>query len=141
MDATHSKRLAKLIPKDGGFDISFNLTNSGQQGKIASTLNLVIFSAAAEGKGPAILKKVSIPAIDDSIELFNMYNLTKELFLGVMFIISQAPFFLVGAVSAIAIVPAVSGFKFSLRSINGFALKYVERNEKNLYSESNHEQQ
>ena len=79
MNTELSQRLAKLIPTDGGFDISFNLTNSGVTGKSASTLNLVIFGAAAEGKGPSILKKISIPAIADSIELANTSALDSAL--------------------------------------------------------------
>lgn len=79
MNSELSQRLALLIPKDGGFDISFNLTNSGVIGKSASTLNLVIFGAASEGKGPSILKKISIPAIADSIELANTSALDSAL--------------------------------------------------------------
>lgn len=79
MNKELSKRLAKLIPENGGFDISFNLTNSGVAGKSASTMNLVVFGAAAEGKGPAILKKISIPAIADSIEEANTSALESAL--------------------------------------------------------------
>jgi hypothetical protein len=79
MDKKLSVRLAKLIPVNGGFDISFNLSASGQAGKVASTMNLVIFGAATEGKQTQILKKISIPAIADTIELANKDALENAL--------------------------------------------------------------
>lgn len=79
MDKNLSKRLAKLIPEGGGFDISFNLGSSGQAGKVASTLNLVIFGATSEGKQTQILKKVMIPSIQDTIELANSAALENAL--------------------------------------------------------------
>lgn len=79
MDKEFSKRLRKLVPENGGFDLSFNLSNSGQPGKVASVLNLTIFAPGAEGKGPTITKKVSIPAIADSIEAANQTALENTL--------------------------------------------------------------
>jgi hypothetical protein len=79
MDKEFSKRLKKLVPENGGFDLSFNLSNSGQPGKVASTLNLTIFSAAIEGKGQIITKKVSIPAIAGTIEEANRAALEDTL--------------------------------------------------------------
>jgi hypothetical protein len=79
MDKEFAKRLKKLVPEDGGFDLSFNLSNSGQQGKVASTLVLTIFAAGKEGKGPVITKKLSIPAIADSIEAANVAALENSL--------------------------------------------------------------
>jgi hypothetical protein len=79
MDKEFSKRLKKLVPEDGGFDLSFNLSNSGQPGKVASTLNLTIFGPAKEGKGPTITKKVSIPAIAGTIEEANKAALEDTL--------------------------------------------------------------
>ncbi len=79
MTPEFSKRLKKLVPSDGGFDLSFNLGSSGQAGKVASTLNIVIFGAPVEGKGPAILKKLSIPAIADTIEAANTSALESAL--------------------------------------------------------------
>lgn len=79
MDKEFSKRLKKLVPEDGGFDLSFNLSNSGQPGKIASTLNLTIFGQGPEGKGPVIIKKVSIPAIAATIEEANRAALEDTL--------------------------------------------------------------
>ena len=60
-------------------EISFNLSNSGQAGKVASTLNLTIFSAGKEGKGPIITKKVSIPAIAATIDEANKIALEDTL--------------------------------------------------------------
>jgi hypothetical protein len=79
MDKNLSKRLAKLIPEGGGFDISFNLGSSGQAGKVASTLSLVVFGPASEGKNTQILKKISIPSIQDNIELANKEALENAL--------------------------------------------------------------
>jgi hypothetical protein len=79
MDKKFAARIKKVIPEDGGFDLSFNLSNSGQPGKVASTLNLTVFSAGKEGKGPTITKKVTIPAIADSIEEANAQALENTL--------------------------------------------------------------
>lgn len=79
MDKEFAKRLKKLVPEDGGFDLSFNLSNSGQAGKVASTLNLTIFAAGKEGKGPIITKKVSIPAIAATIDEANKLALEDTL--------------------------------------------------------------
>jgi hypothetical protein len=79
MDKEFSKRLKKLVPENGGFDLSFNLSNSGQPGKIASTLNLTIFAPGGEGKGQIITKKVSIPAIAATIEEANKAALEDTL--------------------------------------------------------------
>ena len=79
MDKEFSRRLKKLVPENGGFDLSFNLSNSGQAGKVASTLNLTIFAAAGEGKGQIITKKVSIPAIAATIEEANQSALENTL--------------------------------------------------------------
>ena len=79
MDKEFAKRLRKLVPENGGFDLSFNLSNSGQPGKVASTLNLTIFSSAGEGKGQIITKKVSIPAIAGTIEEANRAALEDTL--------------------------------------------------------------
>lgn len=79
MDKEFSKRLKKLVPENGGFDLSFNLSNSGQPGKVASTLNLTIFASAGEGKGQVITKKVSIPAIAATIEEANRAALEDTL--------------------------------------------------------------
>jgi len=79
MDKEFSKRLKKLVPENGGFDLSFNLSNSGQPGKVASVLNLTIFGPSAEGKGPIITKKITIPAIADSIESANQSALENTL--------------------------------------------------------------
>jgi hypothetical protein len=79
MDKEFSKRLKRLVPENGGFDISFNLSNSGQPGKVASTLNLTIFTASVEGKGQTITKKVSIPAIAATIEEANRAALEDTL--------------------------------------------------------------
>lgn len=79
MDKEFSKRLKKLVPENGGFDISFNLSNSGQQGKVASTLNLTIFGPGAEGKGSIVMKKVSLPAIAGTIEEANIAALENTL--------------------------------------------------------------
>jgi hypothetical protein len=79
MDKKFADRLKKLVPEGGGFDISFNLGNSGQAGKIASTLNLTIFEPGKEGKGPTITKKVTIPAIAESVEAANRAALEDTL--------------------------------------------------------------
>jgi hypothetical protein len=79
MDKEFSKRLKKVVPENGGFDLSFNLSNSGQPGKVASTLNLTIFGPGSEGKGPVITKKVSIPAIAGTIEEANRAALEDTL--------------------------------------------------------------
>jgi hypothetical protein len=79
MDKKFADRLKKLVPEGGGFDISFNLTNSGQAGKVASTLNLTIFEASKEGRGPTITKKVTIPAIAESVEAANKAALEDTL--------------------------------------------------------------
>lgn len=79
MDKELSKRLKKLVPENGGFDLSFNLSNSGQPGKVASTLNLTIFASNGEGKGPTITKKISIPAIAGTIEEANLAALENTL--------------------------------------------------------------
>ncbi len=79
MDKEFSKRLKKLVPENGGFDLSFNLSNSGQPGKVASTLVLTIFAPGSEGKGPIITKKISIPAIGASIEEANKAALEDTL--------------------------------------------------------------
>lgn len=79
MDKKLSRRLSKAIPTNGGFDLSFNLTTSGQVGKFASTLYLTIFAPSGEGKGPTITKKVSIPAIADSVEQANRNALEDAL--------------------------------------------------------------
>jgi hypothetical protein len=79
MDKEFSKRLKKLVPEDGGFDLSFNLSNSGQAGKVASTLNLTIYAAGKEGKNPIITKKVSIPAIEATVEEANRSALESTL--------------------------------------------------------------
>lgn len=79
MTPEHAKRLKKLVPVDGGFDLSFNLASSGQQGKVASTMNLTIFGASVDGKGPAISKRISIPSIQDTIELANSSALENAL--------------------------------------------------------------
>ena len=79
MDKEFAKRLKKLVPEDGGFDLSFNLSNSGQAGTVASTLTLTIFSAGKEGKGPIITKKVSIPAIAATIAEANIIALEDTL--------------------------------------------------------------
>jgi hypothetical protein len=79
MDKEFSKRLKKLVPENGGFDLSFNLSNSGQAGKVASTLNLTIFAPGSEGKGNIITKKVSIPAIAATIEEANRAALEDTL--------------------------------------------------------------
>jgi hypothetical protein len=78
MDKNLSKRLAKLIPEQGGFDISFGIT-SAPVGKAATTLSLVIFGPAAEGKSPTILKKITFPAISDSLEAANVQALEGAL--------------------------------------------------------------
>lgn len=79
MDKKFAARIKKVIPEDGGFDLSFNLSNSGQPGKVASTLNLTVFAPGKEGKGPTITKKVTIPAIADTIELANEQALENTL--------------------------------------------------------------
>ena len=79
MDRVFAKRLKKLIPENGGFDLSFNLSNSGQPGKVASTLNLTVFGPAGEGKGQVVLKKISIPAIAGTIEEANRVALEDTL--------------------------------------------------------------
>lgn len=79
MDKEFAKRLKKLVPEDGGFDLSFNLANSGQPGKVASVLNLTIFAAGKEGKGPIITKKVSLPAIATTVEEANVAALEGTL--------------------------------------------------------------
>ena len=79
MDKKFAARIKKVIPEDGGFDLSFNLSNSGQPGKVASTLNLTVFAPGKEGKGPTITKKVTIPAIADSIEAANELALENTL--------------------------------------------------------------
>jgi hypothetical protein len=79
MDKEFAKRLKKLVPENGGFDLSFNLANSGQPGKVASTLNLTIFGPGVEGKGNVITKKVSIPAIAPTIEEANRVALEDTL--------------------------------------------------------------
>jgi len=79
MDKQFSKRLKKLVPQNGGFDLSFNLSNSGQPGKVASTLNLTIFGPGGEGKGNVITTKVSIPAIAGTIEEANKAALEDTL--------------------------------------------------------------
>lgn len=79
MDREFSKRLKKIVPENGGFDLSFNLSNSGQPGKVASTLNLTIFAPGVEGKGQVITKKVSIPAIAASVEEANKSALEDTL--------------------------------------------------------------
>lgn len=79
MDKEFAKRLKKLVPEDGGFDLSFNLANSGQPGKVASTLNLTIFAPGKEGKGPVITKKITLPAIAQSIEEANQAALENTL--------------------------------------------------------------
>ena len=79
MDKEFSRRLKKLVPENGGFDISFNLSNSGQPGKVASTINLTIFGPGSEGKGNIITKKVSIPAIAATVEEANKAALEDTL--------------------------------------------------------------
>jgi hypothetical protein len=79
MDKKFASRIKKVIPEDGGFDLSFNLSNSGQPGKVASTLNLTVFAPGKDGKGPTITKKVTIPAIADNIEAANELALENTL--------------------------------------------------------------
>lgn len=79
MDKEFAKRLKKLVPENGGFDLSFNLANSGQPGKVASTLNLTIFAPGGEGKGPIITKKLTIPAIAATIDEANQAALENTL--------------------------------------------------------------
>lgn len=79
MDKEFAKRLKKIVPESGGFDLSFSLVNSGQPGKVASTLNLTIFGPGGEGKGPIITKKVTIPAIAATIEEANKMALDSTL--------------------------------------------------------------
>jgi hypothetical protein len=79
MDKQFSKRLKKLVPENGGFDLSFNLSNSGQSGKVASTLNLTIFGPGSAGKGNEITMKVSIPAIAGTVEEANKAALEDTL--------------------------------------------------------------
>jgi hypothetical protein len=79
MDKQFSKRLKKLVPDNGGFDLSFNLSNSGQPGKVASTLNLTIFRPGTSGKGNEITMKISIPAIAETVEAANVAALEDTL--------------------------------------------------------------
>lgn len=79
MDKQFSKRLKKLVPDNGGFDLSFNLSNSGQPGKVASTLNLTIFGPGTSGKGNEITMKISIPAIAETVEAANVAALEDTL--------------------------------------------------------------
>lgn len=79
MDRKLSKRLYKLIPEKGGFDLSFTLAASGQVGKVATVLNLTIFGPSSEGKPSTIIKKVSFPAISDSVEKANKAALEDTL--------------------------------------------------------------
>jgi hypothetical protein len=79
MDRKFANRIKKLVPEGVGFDLSFNQSNSGIANKFASTLQLTIFEAGKEGKGPIITKKVSIPAIADSIAAANKEALESTL--------------------------------------------------------------
>lgn len=81
MDKKLATRLSKIVPEEGGFDLSFNLSNSGQPGKVASTLSLTIFASGKEGKGPTITKKILMPAIADNIETANREALENTLVL------------------------------------------------------------
>lgn len=43
------KKLLKLVPTDGGYDLGFNLGNGLTKDTVASTLNLTIFKKAENG--------------------------------------------------------------------------------------------
>jgi hypothetical protein len=79
MDKKFSKRLSQLIPAGGGFDLSFNLGSAGQAGKVVSTVHLTIFAPGGEGKGPIIVKKLSIPSIAATLEEANLIALEDTL--------------------------------------------------------------
>jgi hypothetical protein len=79
MDKNFAKRLKKIVPENGGFDLSFSMSASGIRDKVASTLHLTVFAPGGEGKGPIITTKVSIPSIADSIELANAQALEDTL--------------------------------------------------------------
>ena len=61
-----AKRLAKLIPVEGGSDVTFSLGSSGIKDPaqaLQATLTLVLFKKAEDGKAPQIHKRITIAGV------------------------------------------------------------------------------
>ena len=72
-----SKRLKKITPKEGGVDLSFNITNGGSPTKIGSSLILKILEKSE--KGLMISSSIQIAAIADNLEDANVKALDSAL--------------------------------------------------------------
>jgi hypothetical protein len=77
MNKELAKRLKKITPTEGGVDVSFNLQNSGQPGKVASTLILKVFEKTE--KGMIISASITIPAVAETVAQANTSALEDAL--------------------------------------------------------------
>ena len=67
MEKKLAKRIKKITPVGGSFDLQFSMTTGSKPGQIGSTLTMTLLRKAEEGKAAIIDKRLTVSALADSI--------------------------------------------------------------------------